>query len=126
MSKTMKGNERIWRFVGVDFSHEHVYGLMNQVHACPQAKIVGIADERRSLLLPTQTSTGLSDDDLFDDFENMLEKCEPDVAVICAPSDKHGDYVEKISERGIHCLVEKPMAASLAEADRMIAAWKKN
>jgi len=119
-------SNKIWKFVGVDFSHEHIYGLMDQVHACSKAKLVGIADRRRNLLLPTQTSTGLSDDDLFDDFEKMLDERKPEVAVICSMPDKHGDYVEKIAQRGIHCLVEKPMAASLTEADRMITTWKQS
>ena len=118
--------KKIWKFVGVDFSHMHIYGLMNQVHACSEANLVGIADRQRNLLLPAQTSTGLSDDDLFDDFERMLDERKPDVAVICSSPDKHGDYVEKITQRGIHCLVEKPMAASLTEADRIIAVWKQS
>jgi len=47
---------------------------------------------------------------------------EIDAAVVAVPTVAHADLGESLLGRGIHILVEKPIAASLEEADRLIAA----
>ena len=41
---------------------------------------------------------------------------------IAAPTVLHEALARPLLERGVHCLVEKPLAANLAEADRLLAA----
>ena len=43
-------------------------------------------------------------------------------AVVCTPHDRHLDDALLALDAGLHVLVEKPIARTLAEADRMIAA----
>ncbi len=45
-----------------------------------------------------------------------------DVVDICLPTDLHADFTVQALEAGKHVICEKPMAISLAQADRMIAA----
>lgn len=45
-----------------------------------------------------------------------------DAAVVAVPTSAHADVGCGLLERGIHVLVEKPIAPSLAEADRLLAA----
>ena len=45
-----------------------------------------------------------------------------DAVVIAVPTADHLTVARQFLERGVHVLVEKPMAASLAEADALIAA----
>ena len=45
-----------------------------------------------------------------------------DVAVIATPTSSHRDVAVPLLRRGVSCLVEKPIAASLADADAMLAA----
>lgn len=47
-----------------------------------------------------------------------------DVAVVSAPTSAHRAIAEPLLRRGVSCLVEKPIAASLEDADAMIAAAK--
>ena len=47
---------------------------------------------------------------------------EVDVVDICLPTDLHADFAVRALEGGKHVVCEKPMAISLAEADRMAAA----
>jgi len=56
------------------------------------------------------------------DFRVMLDR--PDIAavVVATPEYLHADQIEASAAAGKHVLCEKPMAPSLAEADRMIAA----
>ena len=42
--------------------------------------------------------------------------------ILCPATARHADWTEQVAAFGTHLLVEKPFAASLAEADRMIAA----
>ncbi len=59
---------------------------------------------------------------LFSDFDAMLEEAELDALSITLPTYLHADFSCRALERGIHVLCEKPMALSLAECDRMVAA----
>ena len=45
-----------------------------------------------------------------------------DAVIVCVPNRHHCDTVLQALSAGLHALVEKPMAISLAECDRMIAA----
>ncbi|REJ71850.1 MAG: gfo/Idh/MocA family oxidoreductase, partial [Proteobacteria bacterium] len=48
-----------------------------------------------------------------------------DGIILATPTDTHAPLTIAALERGLHVLVEKPVAASLAEADQMIAASKR-
>jgi glucose-fructose oxidoreductase len=50
---------------------------------------------------------------------------KPDIVILCPAASKHGEWVKKIAPHGVHIMVEKPFAASLKEADAMIAAMPK-
>jgi len=43
-------------------------------------------------------------------------------AIVAVPTRQHADVAVPLLERGIACLVEKPLAADLASADRILAA----
>ncbi len=48
-----------------------------------------------------------------------------DAATIVVPTSAHARVAVPLLERGVPCLVEKPLASSLAEADRLLAAAEK-
>lgn len=51
-----------------------------------------------------------------------LSQTSLDMVSICLPPAQHAQAVIEAAEHGLHILVEKPMANSLEECDRMIAA----
>ena len=53
---------------------------------------------------------------------DMLARDDVDVVCICTPSGQHAAQAIRAAQAGKHVLVEKPMALSLEDADRMIAA----
>ena len=71
-------------------------------------------------------STELSDEvRLYTDIDLML-RCEDfDAADVCLPSFLHADVAVKCLEAGKHVLCEKPMALSVADAERMVVASEK-
>ena len=58
----------------------------------------------------------------YQDYRQMLLEVPGDVAVITTPHYLHAQIAIECLQAGCHVLVEKPMALSVAEADRMIAA----
>jgi predicted dehydrogenase len=59
---------------------------------------------------------------VFDNHEALLAKVPLDLLVIALPPHGHGDEVELAAERGIHLLIEKPIALTSEHAWRMVAA----
>jgi glucose-fructose oxidoreductase len=44
--------------------------------------------------------------------------------ILCPATAEHGLWTKRVAEYGVHVIVEKPFASSLAEADEMIAAQR--
>lgn len=54
--------------------------------------------------------------------EELLDRERPDALIVCTPHPRHASSALPFLERGVHCLVEKPLASSLADCDLMIEA----
>ena len=57
--------------------------------------------------------------------QEMLESTEADVLCVCTPNYLHEPHTIAGLNAGLHTVVEKPMAISVAQCDRMIAAAEK-
>lgn len=62
----------------------------------------------------------------FSDMHEMMQSTELDVVSVLTESGRHADHVVELADYGKHLVVEKPMALTLADADRMILACDKN
>ncbi|CAN5737525.1 Gfo/Idh/MocA family oxidoreductase [soil metagenome] len=113
-----------WRIAGINFDHFHMGDLLRMVHEHPDAELVGISDEFPERMVSAAKNFGLSPDQVFTDYRACLEQTKPDLVILCPAASHHGDWVEKVAPYGVHVIMEKPFAASLEEADRMIAAMK--
>lgn len=58
----------------------------------------------------------------YGDYHELLAREDLDFVDICTPEFLHAEQVEAAAAAGIHVICEKPMAASVDEADRMIRA----
>ncbi len=56
----------------------------------------------------------------FDDATNMLDSGLIDVVVISTPPNSHYFWAKEALNRGIHVILEKPMALTAAECDELI------
>jgi predicted dehydrogenase len=116
---------KTWRIAGINFDHMHMGDLLRMVHEHPSAEIVGISDEQPERMKSAISNFKLPDDTVFTDYRKCLEKTKPDLVILCPATAKHAEWTEKVAPFGAHILMEKPFAATLAEADRMIAAVAK-
>ena len=55
-----------------------------------------------------------------------IAAAQADVAVICTPHPQHAAAAIAAAHAGLHVLVEKPLAATVADCDAMIAAARRN
>lgn len=110
------------RVAGINFDHMHMGDLLRMVFEHGQAEIVGICDEEPKRMRSAIVNFSISRQCVFTDVDACIEKSRPDFVILCAATARHAEYVERIAPHGTHILVEKPFAASVAEADRMIAA----
>ncbi|MDD5604161.1 MAG: Gfo/Idh/MocA family oxidoreductase [Eubacteriales bacterium] len=60
---------------------------------------------------------------ITDDYNDVINE-NPDLIIVCAENYIHGELCEKILEKGISVIIEKPMASSLDDALRMARAAK--
>jgi len=113
-----------WKIAGIEFSHMHMGDLLRCVHEHPHAEIVAICDPQPGRMAEAKARFGIPDGCVFTDHRACLEQTRPDMVILCPPTAEHADWVERVASYDVHVFVEKPFAASLADADRMIRAMK--
>lgn len=102
-------------------AHDHVWSFVKHI---PQAaQLVAAADPDPALRARFAKQTGCQQ--VFAGYEELLDQVKPDAAAIFTPTAHHADLVELCAASGIHTLVEKPMAATLEQADRMLLAARR-
>jgi predicted dehydrogenase len=115
-----------FKVVGISFDHMHMGDLLRMVHTHPQAEIAGIYDPKPERMRDAMRNFNIPQQLAFKDLDACLEKAQPDIAIICSAPARHAKHVDRIAQRKVHMLVEKPFANSLVNADRMIASAKTN
>jgi predicted dehydrogenase len=62
----------------------------------------------------------------YEDYRTMLDNEKLDFVVIATPPDTHAEIAITATQRGIHVLLEKPMARTVQECDAIIGAVQKH
>jgi predicted dehydrogenase len=61
----------------------------------------------------------------FDDLPTMLDHTQPDVLHVCSPHGLHAAHAIEALTRGIHVIIEKPLATEESDGRAVIAAAKR-
>lgn len=112
------------KVVGINFDHFHMGDLLRMAFEHPTAEIVGISDEQPERMKDVASNFNIPKNRVYTDYQQCLKETQPDLAILCPATAKHAEWVEKVAPFKVHILMEKPFAASLQEADRMIAAMQ--
>ncbi|MES2266064.1 MAG: Gfo/Idh/MocA family oxidoreductase [Bacteroidota bacterium] len=99
-------------------SHDHVHNILGD-YRDGKVLIVGISEGDKQLRARYQKQYNLPDSLFFDDLKKLVTTKKPDVVLGYNPVAKHIDIVEVCAPLGISVMVEKPLAATLAQASRM-------
>lgn len=113
---------RTWRIAGVSFDHMHMGDNLRMVYEHPRAEIVGVCDPQADRMAGAVERFAIARDRVFNDYCECLEVSRPDIVLLCPATARHAEWTERVAAFGVHIIMEKPFAASVAEADRMIAA----
>ena len=93
--------------------HVRILGALDGV------KLVAVADVSSDAVARSTSGTTLAG---YTDIERMLDEVQPDLVTIVVPTSLHLAWRCMAIDRGIHCLVEKPIAGTVADAWSMIRA----
>lgn len=110
---------------GISWEHVRRLSLLR----VEEAKIVALCDVVKSNaenlrryvnLFGNIAPEPLDQNAVFEDYDEMLDKVELDAVIVCTPHNLHYEHAMKAFKRGLHVLVEKPMAVSVREAEEMV------
>jgi predicted dehydrogenase len=112
--------------VGVaGLSHDHAYGLMRQ-YQDGKVILLGIAEADTALSGRYKRRFKLPDSLFYPSLGVMLQKIHPDAVLAYNPIYQHIDVVEACAPKGISVMVEKPLATTVADANRMAELARKH
>ncbi|SCG58237.1 Gfo/Idh/MocA family protein [Micromonospora inositola] len=87
------------------------------IDAHPRAELAGVWGRDRD---KAATLAGRHGVPVFEDVDALLEAC--DAIAVALPPDVQADIAVRAASAGRHLLLDKPLALSLADADRVVAA----
>jgi predicted dehydrogenase len=99
-------------------------GKVGQIHAqalvtLHESEFVGVCDVDGTRAAAFAARYGARP---YTDVPTLLGDCRPQALCIATPHPLHAHPAIQAAEAGVHVLVEKPMAATLADCDTMLAA----
>ena len=110
----------------VGLTHDHVWHNLGGIKEIENCEFTCVADPNEPLLRKVNETLNLDEKKLYDDYQEMLSREELDGVLVFASNHLHAELVEACAAKGLHMMVEKPMARTVAECDRMIRAANEN
>jgi len=112
--------------VGVaGLTHTHVHWILGRADR-GDIQIVGIAESNKDLAKRFLEQHNLPMSLLFETLEEMLENTKPEAVTAFGSIYEHLTVVQACAPRGIHVMVEKPLAVNLDHARQMQALSSKH
>ena len=104
----------------VGLEHGHVTGFLRRGLSRPDVKIVGIAESNAEVAARYVKNFKLDPALIYPSLEQMLDKAKPQAVALMTSTFDHKHAVEACAARGVHVMMEKPLAVSV-EHGRAIA-----
>ncbi|MCD7739300.1 MAG: Gfo/Idh/MocA family oxidoreductase [Lachnospiraceae bacterium] len=107
-------------------------GIANQKHLpslsklSDECELVAFCDIIVERAQKAAAEYGTADAKVYEDYHELLANPEVEVVHVLTPNVAHCPITVAAFEAGKHVLCEKPMAHCTADAERMIAAWRKS
>lgn len=107
----------------VGLVHTHVHWILGR-EKIGDIEIVGIVESNRDLAKRYSEQHGYSMDIVYNTIEEMVEATSPEAITAFNTIYDHLSVVEYCAPKGIHVMVEKPLAVSYEHAQKMAALAK--
>jgi predicted dehydrogenase len=125
-----------YKIAVVSMLHAHVWLHLGTMLKGEKVKLVGVAETLPPLLerakrtdqIPQSQDMrpGVPEELFFSDWKRMIDETKPDLVWAFNPTNEHVEVVRYCAPRGIHVIVEKPLAATYKEALEIEALAKKH
>lgn len=109
----------------VGLTHGHVAGFFHRNLKRPDIDIVGIAEPSAQLRDKYAQQFGIDKKLFFSSLDEMISKQHPKAVLVYTDTFDHTKIVEQCAARGVHVMMEKPLAVSYADAIAMQKAAKR-
>lgn len=87
--------------------------------------VTALCDKDEAKAIATKERYNLTEAVIYTDYKTMLAEADIDIVHVCTPNVAHCEVTVAAFEANKHVLCEKPMAATVADAQKMVDAWKK-
>jgi len=99
-------------------------GLIGSLHArilseTPNAELISVADINETIVRETGKKYACN---FYTDFKSMCDNEDLDAVCVCTPDQFHPENAIYAARRGLHLLVEKPLAQTEISANQIVAA----
>lgn len=118
-------NSKPLRVGVIGLVHTHVHWILGRADR-GDIEIVGIVEPNRELALKYSKQHGYSMNLVFGSMEEMIQKTNPEAVTAFNTIYDHLKVVEYCAPKGIHVMVEKPLAVSWEHAKKMIELAEKH
>ena len=107
----------------VSFAHGHVNAYCNRMKQWDDVRLVAAWDD--------DAERGQAQSDTFQmsyspHLEDLLSRRDVDAVIVTSETNRHAEHCIAAAEAGKHILLQKPMALTLDDCDRIIAAVEKS
>lgn len=101
--------------VGVGYFAQFHYEAWSRI---PEVELSALCDLRQDVGQQVAAKWGI--DAVYTDYEKMLDEQKPDFIDIITPPETHLPIVQAAAKRGVAIICQKPLAPSLAEAQKLV------
>ncbi len=105
--------------------HTHVHWILGR-EKIGDIEIVGIVEPNRELAQQYSEQHGYSMDIVFDSMQDLYATVQPEAVTAFNTIYGHLEVVEFFAPKGVHIMVEKPLAVNWEHAQKMAALAKKH
>jgi predicted dehydrogenase len=112
--------QKVLRVGVAGLTHDHVHNIMHQFKN-GQVIIAGIAESDPQLIARYKKTYQLPDSLFYNTLSDLIDHTHPDAVLAYNAISEHLGVVETCAPKGISVMVEKPLATTVRDADRIAA-----
>jgi predicted dehydrogenase len=106
----------------VGLVHDHAQGFLGDLASRHDIELVGIAESNPDLVARYTERYHLAASLFYPSLEKMLDSTQVKAVAVCSSTFDHESIVGICAKRGVHVMVEKPLAVSMEHARSIAAA----
>ena len=106
----------------VGIGHLSLEQILPAFGTASNVRLAALVSGNRDKARVVAAQHGVPDKSVYDykSFDTIKDNSDVDIVYIVLPNSMHAEFTERAAAAGKHVLCEKPMATSVAEAERMV------